>query len=172
MRAVLCLQLAPVAPRAGRTAAAPARPPDALAVAEVLYQALADGSRWAGQVQAARAELAQLPAALRSQTAAGLATTQFAAGCAAALAHPGALQVIPPGQEAATLAPLPLTLLPGLAAPLQRELQALRVLTLGDLATLPPVLLTGVFGSRARQWQRLARGEDPLRGEPTGLLGA
>jgi hypothetical protein len=60
-----------------------------------------------------------------------------------------------------TLAPLSLTLLPGLSPPLCRDLHALRVLTLGDLAALPPALLIRVFGLPARQWQRLARGARP-----------
>ena len=157
MRAVLCLRLAPAAPSTGSSAAS-ARPPTTLAVDGVLYPALAAAPTWAGQVQAARAAVARLPAVLRSQIAAGLARTRFAASCATLLAPPGALAIIPPGQEAARLAPLPLTLLPDLAPPLRRDLQALRVLTLGDLAALPPGLLTGVFGPPALQWQRRARG--------------
>src|SRR4051794_3410392 len=106
MRAVLCLRPAPAAPSTGLTAAAPTRPPTALAADGLLYPALAAAPDWAGQVRAARTALGRLPKTLRSQTAAGLATTRFAAGCAATLTPPGTLHLISPGQEAATLAPL------------------------------------------------------------------
>src|SRR5689334_8914456 len=112
MCAVLCLRLAPAAPSTGSPAALPARPRAALAADGLLCPALAAALDWAAQVEAARAGVARLPDTLRSRTAAGLAATRFAASCAATLAPPGALHIIAPGQEAATLAPLPLTLLP------------------------------------------------------------
>src|ERR1019366_347116 len=66
--------------------------------------------------------------------------------------------VIPPGQEAATLAPLPLNLLPG--SPQTAELLHLWGLrTFGDLAALPPLGVAARLGDEGTHLQHLARGE-------------
>jgi DNA polymerase-4 len=96
----------------------------------------------------------------------GLAAGRFSARCAAVMAAPGTLRAIPPGAEAATLAPLPLALLPGLAPAIRRDLETLLICTLGDLAAVPPPLLQALFGPPIRPLQALAAGRDPLAGAP------
>ena len=75
-----------------------------------------------------------------------------------ARARPG-LTVVPAGQEAATLAPLPLDLL-GLPAERQELLRRWGLRTIGDVARLPPVSLAERFGPDGPRLLRLARGED------------
>jgi protein ImuB len=86
-----------------------------------------------------------------------LAWTRVAA-LVVAQARPG-LTVVPPGQEAAVLAPLPLDLL-GLD-PERRDLfRRWGLHTLGDLAALPAVELSERLGPAGPRLVRLARGED------------
>jgi protein ImuB len=78
------------------------------------------------------------------------------------LAHARAgLTVIPPGGEAAALAPLPLSTL--LDAGVEPELDHLRrwgLRTLGDLAALPAPDVSARLGQQGLRWQKWARGED------------
>jgi protein ImuB len=83
-----------------------------------------------------------------------------------ARARPG-LTVVPAGEEAAALAPLPLDSL-GLDDDRRRLLQRWGLATLGDLAALPARGLSERFGPDGPRWRREARGEDdaPLRATP------
>jgi DNA polymerase-4 len=101
--------------------------------------------------------------------AAGLARGRFAAACAASLATPGALHILPPGTEATALTPLPVTHLPDVSPQLLREFQQLRLFTLGDLAACPAPLLRAVFGPAVLRLQALARGDEPAAGIDSAL---
>jgi protein ImuB len=84
------------------------------------------------------------------------------------------LTVVPPGAEASTLAPLPLSLLSQLGSRLQTagstpgaspepevdQLTRWGLRTLGDLAALPSADLSERLGQHGLLWQRWARGED------------
>jgi len=73
---------------------------------------------------------------------------------------PVRVAVIPAGQEAAMLAPLPLTVLP--LAPEQAEtLTRWGIARLGDLAELPEKELIARLGQEGRRLRQLARGEAP-----------
>jgi protein ImuB len=74
------------------------------------------------------------------------------------------LTVVPPGQDAAYLAPAPLSLL-ALSDEMATRLQLWGIRTLGELANLPTPALHERLGSEGLRVQRLARGEDarPLR---------
>jgi protein ImuB len=76
------------------------------------------------------------------------------------------LTVVPAGDEARTLAPLPLALLD---LPPEREelLRRWGLRTLGELAALPAAGLAERFGEDAARLRRLARGEDALPLVPT-----
>ena len=78
---------------------------------------------------------------------AGLAAGQFTAQQAARQAAPGSSVVVPRGQEAAFLAPLPLAALPGLPGEAQRRLDLLDIHTLGHLTALKKAALQRQFGS-------------------------
>jgi len=67
----------------------------------------------------------------------GVATCKTVAKIASDLRKPRGFVVVPPGEEAAFLAPLPLRRLPGLGPATERAVQGLGVTTLGQLAALP-----------------------------------
>jgi len=95
----------------------------------------------------------------------GVAAGRFAAQQAARQAAGGILAV-PPGQEAAFLAPLPITILPGLPGEARRRLELLDIHTLGHLAALKKAALMRQFGADAFGPQMawlydLAQGHDP-----------
>jgi DNA polymerase-4 len=94
----------------------------------------------------------------------GVARTKLVAKVASDLRKPDALVVVPPGTEAAFLAPLPITRLWGVG---ERTAQALRefgVTTIGDLAGLDPSLLGRRFGKMGAALAGRARGldDDPV----------
>ncbi len=75
------------------------------------------------------------------------------------------LTVVPPGDEASALSPLPLRWLqraPGgeAADALMATMRRWGAKTLGDLAKLPPVPLSERLGQAGLVWQRIARGDD------------
>ena len=82
------------------------------------------------------------------------------------------LVVIPQGEEAGALAPLPLSALESLPAvrgvSLVAPFKRWGLKTLGDLATLPAADLSERLGQDGLQWQRWARGDDarPLVAAP------
>jgi len=95
--------------------------------------------------------------------AASIADDKFTACCAAAMSMLGAI-VVPPGGSAAFLEPLPMTRLPLAPGDADRfDLLGLR--TIGQIAAMPVGPLAARFGERAREYVRLARGDDdePLR---------
>ena len=100
------------------------------------------------------------------QVRAGVGDNRWLAVLAARLARPitpqapAAFHALPAGEAAATLAPLPLDLLP--ADPATRARFALFGLTvMGELAALPRSAVGAQFGAVGEWLQQLARGEDP-----------
>ena len=81
-----------------------------------------------------------------------------------ATAEPGrppmAITVVPPGQEAASLAPLPVVELWGVGPKTARRLEALGVKSIGDLATWPEGDLVQRFGTYGHDLIRRAQGID------------
>ncbi|RIK40483.1 MAG: DNA polymerase IV [Chloroflexi bacterium] len=97
----------------------------------------------------------------------GVATNRLVAKIASELDKPDGLRVVLPGQEAATLAPLPVGSVPGIGPKTAARLRHYGLATLGELAAAPESLLALVAGEDAAHLRRLARGEDerPIRGE-------
>ncbi|MGH9369000.1 MAG: DNA polymerase Y family protein [Thermoanaerobaculia bacterium] len=94
---------------------------------------------------------------------AGLASSKLAARVAAGL--PDSPRVVPPGEEAAFLAPLPLARLAPqieIAATLERW----GIRSIGDFAKLPPGEVESRLGELGRQFHTAARGLDPRPLEP------
>ncbi len=85
-------------------------------------------------------------------------------GKAEASAHtdgpPNAIKVVPPGQEAAFLAPLPITALWGVGPKTAERLRALGMRTIGDIARWPEHDLVRQFGKHGAHLARHARGID------------
>lgn len=75
-------------------------------------------------------------------------------------APPCALTVVPAGEEAAFLAPLPADMLWGVGPKTAARLAELGIHTIGDIARWPPSELARRFGEPGRDLARHARGED------------
>jgi protein ImuB len=135
-----------------------------LAPGEVLLDLHGLGRVWATPRDLAGALLAAAHARGWSDLRIALAGTRVAA-LVAARGRDG-LTVVPPGQEAATLAPLPLDLLD-----LDEERRDLfrrwGLGTLGDLGALPARGLAERLGVEGPRLRRLARGEDEAPLVPT-----
>ncbi len=89
----------------------------------------------------------------------GIAPNRLVAKMASDLGKPDGFFVVQPGEEAATLAPLSIDLLPGIGARTSARLRAAGFMTLGQLAAAPVASLAGVAGRQAESLARRARGE-------------
>jgi DNA polymerase-4 len=117
-------------------------------------RAFGDGEAIARALKAAIREETKLTASV------GVASAKLVAKIASDLRKPDGLVVVPVGQEAAFLAPLPVRRLWGVGPKLEEELLRLGVVTIGDLARLPEAKLARRFGTHGHDLQKLARGED------------
>ena len=98
----------------------------------------------------------------------GIATSRLVSKVASDAAKPDGVKRVPEGEEAAFLAPMPLSALPMLGPSMEKKLAQLGLSTLGQLASLPVSTLEGLFGRHgAVIWQR-SHGIDasPVGGEP------
>jgi DNA polymerase IV len=93
----------------------------------------------------------------------GVATNKLCAKVASDLRKPDALVVVPPGGEAAFLAPLPVTRLWGVGAKTRQTLADYGVATIGQLAALPEGTLRRRFGIHGAELRLRALGVDPSR---------
>lgn len=75
-------------------------------------------------------------------------------------APPNAILVVPPGEEAAFFAPLPVQALWGVGPKTAERLKGLGVHTIGEILTLPAVVLTAQFGKMGPELLDRARGID------------
>jgi DNA polymerase-4 len=96
----------------------------------------------------------------------GVAATRLVAKIASELRKPDGLVVVPAGEEAAFLAPLPIERLWGVGAKTRAALADYGVRTIGDLASVPVDLLARRFGKFGPILHERARGIDPT---PIGL---
>jgi DNA polymerase-4 len=103
--------------------------------------------------------------AVREETgltvSAGVAEVKMAAKIATDLGKPDGLTVVPEGEVAAFLAPLPVGRLWGVGAVTEKALRRLGIATIGELARFPEAVLSEKFGAPGRHMHALARGEDP-----------
>ena len=90
----------------------------------------------------------------------GIGSSKVIARIASGLHKPRGLVYVPPGEEKAFLAPLPVDELPGIGRVAKERLSELGIFTIGELAALPPLLLEELFGANGRQIWELANGID------------
>jgi len=74
--------------------------------------------------------------------------------------YPNAIHVVPPGSEAAFLAPLPVRRLRGVGPKTSAALESIGILTIGDLASAPANLIEREYGLNGRGMVRRAQGID------------
>lgn len=91
----------------------------------------------------------------------GVATNKLCAKVASDLRKPDALVVVPPGEEAAFLAPLPIRRLWGIGPQSQAALADYGITTIGQLAAMGPGALRRRFGRHGDDLVARARGIDP-----------
>jgi DNA polymerase IV len=97
----------------------------------------------------------------------GVASNKLCAKVASDLRKPDALVVVPPGGEAAFLAPLPVSRLWGVGPRLREALRDFGVTTIGQLAAMPEGTLRRRFGVLGGDLVHRARGIDPSRVVPS-----
>jgi DNA polymerase-4 len=90
----------------------------------------------------------------------GVAAGKAIAKMASDLKKPGGLVVVPSGEEAAFLGPLPIGRLRGVGDATERKLRELGINTIGELAKYSAALLQQFFGAAGRDLYALARGVD------------
>jgi DNA polymerase-4 len=90
----------------------------------------------------------------------GVAESKLVAKIATEVGKPDGLIVVPPGEAAAFLAPLPVEMLWGVGPKTQASLTELGIATIGDLATAEHARLRPVFGDRSNELIARASGED------------
>jgi nucleotidyltransferase/DNA polymerase involved in DNA repair len=114
-------------------------------------------------VRKARIEAEGLSQTLRTDpglaVALGLARNRFVARMAATIAGAGSTVLVPPGAEAAFLAPLPIRLLP-FEPHVHERLANFGLHTIGAVAELPIDALLVQFGIEGRRLHQLATGQD------------
>jgi DNA polymerase-4 len=94
-------------------------------------------------------------------SSAGIAACKLVAKIASDLAKPNGQLEVPADGAAAFLAPLPVGRIPGVGPKSARQLQAMGIVTVGDLAAQDPAFLERRLGPGGRElWER-ARGIDP-----------
>jgi DNA polymerase-4 len=90
----------------------------------------------------------------------GVATNKLVAKIASDYRKPHGITVVPAGEEAGFLAPLPIRKLWGVGEVTGKELARLGVVTIGDLAGLPVETLHARFGAQGEALWRASRGMD------------
>ena len=99
----------------------------------------------------------------------GIATSKVVAKVASDRDKPDGLVEVPPGQEAAFLAPLPVRDLPLVGGKTEERLKKYGIRTIGQLAEQPPGFLKHLFGVMGVVLHRLANGRDTSFVQTEGL---
>ena len=108
----------------------------------------------------------RIEAAVRLTASVGVASNKFIAKVASELEKPDGLVVVPPGREAAFLAPLPVARLWGVGRVTGEHLETMGIRTIGQLAAVPASLLRARFGESGPFLHELTRGQDDRPVEP------
>jgi DNA polymerase IV len=120
------------------------------------------GDRLAARLKRRIGEETQLPCSI------GIATNKLVAKIATERCKPDGLLAVPPGQEAAFLAPLAVRDLWGVGPKTQARLEALGIVTIGDLAAYPIAELVHLYGQNGYDLADRARGIDESPVESRG----
>jgi DNA polymerase-4 len=103
----------------------------------------------------------QIYKAVHITVSCGIATAKFIARIASGIHKPNGVTCVSPGEELQFLHPLPVEELPGVGPMAKERLHQLDIFTVGQLATIPKVLLIQLFGANGQKFWQLANGIDP-----------
>lgn len=119
------------------------------------------GLRTTTEIEARMSELqGRIWAELQIPVSIGIATNKLVSQIASKLRKPRGFVVVPPGEEQAFLAPLPIGKLPGIGDKTATALQARGLRMIGDILTRNASELESIFGRSWREMLATARGED------------
>lgn len=90
----------------------------------------------------------------------GVGTNKTVAKIASDMGKPDGLVVVPAGEEASFLAPMPVRSLWGVGPKAEQALVQMGIRTMGELARADPAALTARFGVRGQWFHRMANGLD------------
>ena len=125
------------------------------------YLDLTDGlETWQQAVELARELQTRVDQEVGLSASLGVAANKLVAKVASDHDKPKGLTVVPPGDEAAFLAPLPVRVIWGVGPVTADKLAAMGVTTVGELAQLPEPSLVAHFGDHGASMIRRARGID------------
>ncbi len=105
---------------------------------------------------------------LKITASVGIATCKVVAKIASDLCKPDGLLEVAPGEEEAFLAPLPVAKLPGVGQKTEQALAAMRITTIGELASLPVDTVRRRLGAPGAVLHSYARGIDDREVEAPG----
>ena len=103
---------------------------------------------------------------LKLSVSVGVASDKAVSHVACRAAKLGHLLRVAPGEERIFLEQCPVEWLPGMDGRFRERLRALSVRSIGQLAAIPPALLTHVFGPRGEVLVRQARGDEHAKVRP------
>ncbi|MFN2166259.1 MAG: DNA polymerase IV, partial [Anaerolineae bacterium] len=131
-----------------------------MSIDEAYLDVTEEAPNWAAAVELARRLQHKVREEVGLSASLGVASNKLVAKVASDHDKPGGLTVVPPGQEASFLAPLPVRVLMGVGPVMAGKLAQLGVSTVGDLARLPEEELYQRFGKHGRALARQALGID------------
>jgi DNA polymerase-4 len=117
-------------------------------------------SDWDHAVEMARRLQARVRDEVQLSASLGVASNKLVAKVASDRDKPAGLTLVPPGEEAAFLAPLPIRVLPGVGPVTAEKLSQIGVTTIGQLTQLSETMLRQRFGKNGALMCRRARGQD------------
>jgi DNA polymerase-4 len=125
---------------------------------ERLYRTSGDASDDATIERTVREMTAVIQDELGLPSSAGIGASRSMAKIASGLAKPAGVLLVPAGNEAALLAPLPVRKLPGIGPVAEEKLERAGLATLGQVAAMPVSELRRIFGAWAEHVKDSARG--------------
>ncbi len=131
-----------------------------LSIDEAFLDVTASGALWGDGAAIGRQIKSKIRSRVSLTASVGVAANKFVAKVASELEKPDGLVVVAPGEEGEFLSPLPVGRLWGVGKVAGAELQAMGILTIGQLAQTPAAHLKARFGPHGPDLLQLARGLD------------
>ena len=135
-----------------------------LSIDEAFLDVTASGALWGDGAAIGRQIKSKIRSRVSLTASVGVAANKFVAKVASELEKPDGLVVVAPGKEGEFLSPLPVGRLWGVGKVAGAELEAMGILTIGQLAQTPAAHLKARFGPHGPDLLQLAREGDRVCG--------